>query len=453
MKTLVGLALLAGLALPAVAAGSASAAPPSGVPANVSPPTISGSPQVGQSLTANPGSWTGKKPITFTYVWRSCDASGLPCADIAGATGAGYTLASADAGRAIRVVVTASNRLGQTPATSAATAPVGGVPNPPPPPSGGLHVAGNELRDAANNRVFLHGVNYSGAEYACIQGWGIFDGPSDDAMISAIRSWNSNVVHLGLNEDCILGINGVPSAYAGNNYMNAIVAYVNKLHAHGLYAEVSLMWAAPGTQQAKGHPAILDQDHSADALRAIANAFKADPETMIGLQSEPHDISWACWRAGGSSCSVGYPALGMQAALDAVRGTGATNVVTASGIDWANNLTQWLTYRPSDSLNQLADEAHVYSFNTCGTTSCFDSQMAPVAASVPLVFGEIGEGSDACGATFTSAAMNWMEAHGSGYMAWVWNTWGTCLSLIDDWAGTPRGVYGSWVKAHYLSLP
>src|SRR5881296_1703954 len=116
MKTLVGLALLASLALLAVAAGSASAAPPSGVPANVSPPTISGSPQVGQSLTANPGSWTGKKPITFTYVWRSCDASGLPCADIAGATGAGYTLASADAGRAIRVVVTARNRLGQTPA-------------------------------------------------------------------------------------------------------------------------------------------------------------------------------------------------------------------------------------------------------------------------------------------------------------------------------------------------
>ena len=286
MKTLVGLALLA------VAAGNASAAQPGGVPVNVSPPTISGSPQVGQSLTADRGSWTGRKPLTYSYTWRSCDASGSACADLAGATGPVYALSSVDAGRAIRVVVTARNRLGQTLATSAATAPVGGLPNPPPPPSGGLHVVGNELRDAANNRVFLHGVNYSGAEYACIQGWGIFDGPSDDAMISAMRSWNVNVVHLGLNEDCILGINGVPAAYAGANYMNAIVAFVDKLHAHGVYAEVSVMWAAPGTQQATGHPAILDQDHSADALRAIANAFKGDPNTMIGLQSEPHNIGW-----------------------------------------------------------------------------------------------------------------------------------------------------------------
>jgi hypothetical protein len=37
---------------------------------------------------------------------------------------------------------------------------------------------------------------------------------------------------------------------------------------------VSLMWAAPGTQRAKGHPAILDEDRSADALRAIGNAFQ-----------------------------------------------------------------------------------------------------------------------------------------------------------------------------------
>jgi hypothetical protein len=361
---------------------------------------------------------------------------------------------SVDAGHTIRVAVTATNKRGQASAVSDATAPVVDLnppPPPPPPPSGGLHVVGNQLRDASNNRVFLHGVNYSGAEYACIQGWGLFDGPSNDAMVSAMKSWNINVVHLGLNEDCILGINGAPAAYSGSNYMNAIVAYVNRLHAQGIYAEVSLMWAAPGTQQAKGHPAILDQDHSAAALAAIANAFKSDPRTLIGLQSEPHNIGWACWRDGGSSCSVGYAALGMQAALNAVRGTGATNVVTASGIDWANNLTQWLTYRPTDSLNQLAAEAHVYEFNACSSTACFDSQMGPVAASVPLVFGEVGDTS--CTAANIPVFLSWMESHGSGEMAWVWDTWGTCESLISDFSGTPRGAYGSFVRSHYLSLP
>src|SRR5919206_60601 len=108
----------------------------------------------------------------------------------------------------------------------------------------GLHVSGNRLLNASGSSVHLHGVNRAGTEYACVQGWGIFDGPSDDASIQALKSWNINVVHLGLNEDCILGINGVAAAYSGANYMNAVVSYVNALHAQGLYAEVSLMWAA-----------------------------------------------------------------------------------------------------------------------------------------------------------------------------------------------------------------
>src|SRR6476646_2965431 len=112
---------------------------------------------------------------------------------------------------------------------------------------------------------------------------------------------------------------------------------------------------------------------STPPLQAIANAFKNDPKTFIGLQSEPHAITWACWKNGGSSCSVGYTALGMQGALDAVRSTGATNVVTASGIDYANNLSQWLTYKPTDSLNQLVAEAHVYGGNSCSSTTCFNS--------------------------------------------------------------------------------
>jgi hypothetical protein len=238
--------------------------------------------------------------------------------------------------------------------------------------------------------------------------------------------------------------------------MNAIVSYVNKLHAQGLYAEVSLMWAAPGTQQALDHPAILDADHAPAALKAIANAFKGDPMTFIGLQSEPHDITWACWKNGGSSCSgLGYTALGMQGALDAVRSTGATNVVTASGIDYSNNLSQWLANKPSDSLNQLMAEAHVYGGNTCASTSCFNTNYAPVAASVPLVFGETGETYDdsSCASTNINTFMTWADSHNVGYEAWVWDTWGTCGSLISDFNGTPANAYATWVRSHYLSIP
>jgi hypothetical protein len=207
------------------------------------------------------------------------------------------------------------------------------------------------------------------------------------------------------------------------------------------------------SQQALDHPPILDADHAPAALQAIANAFRNDPNTFIGLQSEPHGISWACWKNGGSDCSVGYTALGMQGALNAVRSTGATNPVTASGIDYANNLSQWLAYRPSDPAGQLMAEAHVYGLNSCDTTTCFNTDYAPVAASVPLVFGETGETYDAsdCGTSYISTFLSWADAHSVGYEPWTWDTWGNCSSLISDFNGTPANAYGTFVRTYYLT--
>jgi hypothetical protein len=98
-------------------------------PANSSPPTISGTPQLGQTLTASPGSWTGPQPITFTFQWRRCDQFGGSCADIVGATGQTYLLNSADVGHSMRVRVTAKNQFGKTSAATVPTAVVSGTAN------------------------------------------------------------------------------------------------------------------------------------------------------------------------------------------------------------------------------------------------------------------------------------------------------------------------------------
>src|SRR5206468_1012970 len=65
---------------------------PSQSPANTSPPTISGNAQPGQTLAANPGSWSGTPPISFAYQWRRCNDTGASCQDIAGATTQTYLL-------------------------------------------------------------------------------------------------------------------------------------------------------------------------------------------------------------------------------------------------------------------------------------------------------------------------------------------------------------------------
>src|SRR5689334_9557236 len=125
-----------------------------------------------------------------------------------------------------------------------------------------LHVSGNHLVDASGSTVRLLGVNRSGAEFACIQGWGIFDGPVDDASIAAIASWHVNAVRMPLNEDCWLGINGVDPAYGGAAYKQAIKGLVSRIHAHGMYAVLDLHWNAPGTTAATGQQRMPDADHA-----------------------------------------------------------------------------------------------------------------------------------------------------------------------------------------------
>jgi hypothetical protein len=323
-------------------------------------------------------------------------------------------------------------------------------------PARGLHVVGNRLVDSAGRTVRFHGVNRAGTEYTCIQGGGIFDGPSDAQSVKAIAAWNVNMVRIPLNEDCWLGINGVKPEYGGANYRRAIVNYVRLLHTYGMYAELSLMWAAPGNYRATYQSGSPDADHSPATWASMASTFKADRNVVLAPWGETI-VSADCFLRGGvcqatfGPSNTPYATAGMQQAVTVMRKAGYQGVIAIPGINYANDLSSWLSHKPKDPRGQLIAEAHVYGKNTCGTTSCFDSTLAPVARSVPLILGETGETHDAseCGSAHTSEILGWADAHGVGYATWTWDTWGNCSALIRDYAGTPFNEYGSWVKSHY----
>jgi hypothetical protein len=86
-------------------------------PTNTVAPAITGTADVGETLTASTGTWTGSPPISYAYVWTA-DESIIP-----GANASTYVLASGDDGKSIRVTITASNSYGSASATSD---PVGG---------------------------------------------------------------------------------------------------------------------------------------------------------------------------------------------------------------------------------------------------------------------------------------------------------------------------------------
>jgi hypothetical protein len=123
-SAVVAVVLAAGAVLVAVIASGAASAQAQSVPSNTSPPAISGSAVVGQTLTASSGAWTGSPAPTFAYQWLRCDAGGGACGAIAGESGSTYVVASGDVGKTLRVAVTASNSDGTVQATSAATAVV-----------------------------------------------------------------------------------------------------------------------------------------------------------------------------------------------------------------------------------------------------------------------------------------------------------------------------------------
>ncbi len=112
------LAALVGTVLPASGHAASRVAP-----SNVSPPTITGTPKVGQTLTAQNGTWDNS-PTAFQYQWLRCNASGASCVNVPNGTQKTYTLVGADAAHTIRVQVTAVNADGATNARSAATAVV-----------------------------------------------------------------------------------------------------------------------------------------------------------------------------------------------------------------------------------------------------------------------------------------------------------------------------------------
>ncbi len=361
--------------------------------------------------------------------------------------------------------------------------PTSPSPSPSPTSTGGggsapqLHVSGNKLVSSAGAQVVLHGVDRSGTEYACVQGNGIFDGPNDQASISAMKAWGVNAVRVPLNEACWNAESYVNAAYAGASYQNAIKAYVSLLNSNGMVAILDLHWtdgAYTGPSSGCSSAQAVCQKPMPDSAQAIpfwtsvAQTFKGNDAVIFDLFNEPYasratgsaTSGWQCWLNGGTCAGISYQVAGMQSMVNAVRSTGASNVIMLGGEEYANDLgtpgsasdPSILNFLPTDPDHNLAVSWHSYNFNTCSGQSCWTSQVAPVIAQVPVIAGEIGEND--CADGYVNPLMSWLDSASTSYLAWAWNADFNCSSgpgLISDYTGTPTG-YGAGVKAHLQSL-
>lgn len=342
-------------------------------------------------------------------------------------------------------------------------------------PAPALRVQGNRLLDPAGRPVQLRGVNRMGLEFSCVQGKG-FAQPFDQRSVEALESWGVNVVRLPLNEHCWLGIGGEPS---GEAYREGVAHHVDLLVSNDLFVILDLHWSASRARSATGLEPMPNTDHSALFWSSVAERFKQQDRVIFDLFNEPApnnnerddtddaaERSWRCWRDGaaGGACDAtqlrgmaGSEVAGMQSLVDAVRATGATNIIMLGGIQFANTLwsnlkRNWVAYRPVDPLSRLVASLHGYDTGWCRTISCLQSEVAPIAAQVPVVMAEIG--SESCDAAWLTGFLKWLDQSRAGYLAWTWNVGpvGNCSSmkLIADEDGTPS-LYGQIFRTYLAS--
>jgi len=340
-----------------------------------------------------------------------------------------------------------------------------------------IGVQGNRLIDAQGKTVQLRGVNVSGLESGII-----FKGGTDFWQSSGlpgrpdftkIAAWKANSVRLPLNEDSWLGL--TVTGLAGNTivlngaaYQAEVEATVAAANAAGLYVILDLHWTAPGHFAANTQNPFLDADNSINFWTSVANAFKNNRAVMFEVFNEPfvcpaskggvcsapsgvnanqllanggtedYYIGLSTGTYGGSVTRVAYTykTVGYQQVIDAIRGTGATNVVICGGNNYDDDLTWWTQFPVTDPLNQLAAAVHhypgEYPYNAVTGPTAIDAMLAPIATGHPIILTELGDEVGSNPAPFATQVLAWADSQGYSVMAWAWNPWGGANTLIQN---------------------
>jgi hypothetical protein len=187
-------------------------------------------------------------------------------------------------------------------------------------------------------------------------------------------------------------------------------------------------------------------------MQGTGGSFSGYPATSVGGDWKKVEQNWSI---------ASY-----QAMLNAVRATGATNVVLVGSMSYSQDLSGWLAHRPSDPLKQMAAAWHAYStfgqaWGTPGyaqpnfSPRIYDDVQRILSAGIPVIATETGDQNTpgTRGAPLVTNVTTWADRHGVSVIGWTWNVWGEPAHVLTrDVDGTPTDGYGvvfrDWLLAH-----
>lgn len=314
-----------------------------------------------------------------------------------------------------------------------------------------LRVVGNRLHDPQGNEVWLQGVNAGGLETL----------PQDEqpvkSLVVAIDEWKANCVRVPIKENFWYG----QSPYqkdGGKAYRDRIDFMVTLAANRGAYIVIDLhRYRAP------------KQEH-ADFWKDCAARYKDHPAVLFDLLNEPHGISWEVWRNGGfvenegkvdesaflteeeKAANRGFESIGMQALVNAVRSTGAKNIVIAGGVFWCNDLTGVVN---GYALDDPSGNGIMYSWHTYNWHTGWAEKVLPAAEKYPIFLGEVGADVKKMGFipdadqedpyTWVPDMLGFIQKHKINWTGWCFHPRATPV-MISDWSYTPTPYWGQFAK-------
>lgn len=331
-----------------------------------------------------------------------------------------------------------------------------------------LHVVGNQImwrsRSATPSRVaeqlgddkpvWLQGVNVVSLE------WSVGGEKVLKSALVAIEDWKANTIRLPVKEEYWFG-RTAGQKDGGKSYRELVNQVITLAANRGAYVVLDL------------HRFRAPKEAHVEFWKDAAATYKNHPAVLFDLFNEPHGISWEVWRNGGfvteksepadtdesAKAAPGFQSPGMQRMLEAVRETGAHNIVIAGGLDWAYDLSGIAN---GFALTEKGGHGIVYSTHIYPWKRDWAGKVLLVADKHPIFVGEVG--ADIKKMTFIPAeaqedAATWVpemlgliQKHKLHWTAFSFHPKASPV-MITGWDYTPTPYWGAFAKEALSGKP